>query len=313
MRKRFRPALPALPARPALSMLFMLVTTIVAPAVAQDRAALDFTIPGIDDAIDLHGDPAGADLVVFVAGNQFMVMPALMRAFRAQHPSIKRIFYETLPPGIEERQIRQGSIEFGNLRISVKPDVVLAGLQGLKRERHAGVVVARFVPYATNALAIEVARGNPKHVEGIADLGRPDVRVSMPNPSWEGIATQIESAYRKAGGAALDATIMHTKVADGTTLLTRIHHRETPLHILAGTADAGPVWISEALYQQRIGNPIDTVTIPPNQNVSAVFAGAVARSAPHREAAREFTLFLASAKAATILRSYGFAPPPSKS
>jgi len=303
MRERFRPALSAL--------LMLLVTTFVAPAVARTRAALDFTVPGIDDAIDLHGDPATADLVVFVAGNQFMVMPALMRAFRALHPSVKRIYYETLPPGIEERQIRQGSIEFGNLRISVKPDVVLAGLQGLKRERRAGVV-ARFVPYATNALAIEVARGNPKHIAGIVDLGRPDVRVSMPNPSWEGIATQIESAYRKAGGAALDATIMHTKVADGTTLLTRIHHRETPLHILAGTADAGPVWISEALYQQRIGNPIDTVTIPPNQNVSAVFAGAVVRSTSHREAAREFTLFLASAKAATILRSYGFAPPPSK-
>jgi ABC-type molybdate transport system substrate-binding protein len=289
----------------------LLVTTLVVPAAARERPALDFTVPGIDDAMDLHGDPAGANLVVFVAGNQFMVMPALVRAFRALHPSVERIFYETLPPGIEERQIRQGSIEIGNLAISVRPDVVLAGLQGLKRERRAGVV-GRFVPYATNALAIEVARGNPKHVAGIADLGRPDVRVAMPNPSWEGIAAQIERAYRKAGGAALDNTIMHAKVADGTTVLTRIHHRETPLHILAGTADAGPVWISEARYQQRIGNPIDTVPIPANQNVTAVFAGAVVRSTRHPQAAREFTTFLASPRAAAILRSYGFAPPPPK-
>jgi ABC-type molybdate transport system substrate-binding protein len=240
-----------------------------------------------------------------------MVMPPLVRAFRALHPSVKRIYYETLPPGIEERQIRQGSIEIGNLTLSVKPDVVLAGLQALKRERRAGVV-GRFVPYATNALAIEVARGNPKHVANIADLGRPEVRVAMPNPSWEGIAAQIESAYRKAGGAALDATIMHAKVAAGTTVLTRIHHRETPRRIIAGTADAGPVWISEALYQQRIGNPIETVPIPANQNVTAVFASAVVRQARHRENALEFTTFLSSPRAASILRSYGFAPPPAK-
>ena len=68
------------------------------PWSTRDRNALDFTVPCIDNVPDLHGSTSDPDLVVFAAGNQFMVMPDLMSAFRARHPEIKRIFYETLPP-----------------------------------------------------------------------------------------------------------------------------------------------------------------------------------------------------------------------
>ncbi len=38
-----------------------------------------------------------ADLVLFMAGNQFMVMDELLEEFRSLHPHIKRVFFETLP------------------------------------------------------------------------------------------------------------------------------------------------------------------------------------------------------------------------
>lgn len=283
----------------------------VPPWSARDPQQFDFTVQGIDNVPDLHGSPVGADLVVFAAGNQFMVMPELMRAFRAAHPEVKRIFYETLPPGIEAQQMARGSIEFGNLIIDVKPDVFMSGLRRMKTEQAAGVVTS-FEAYATNVLAIEVAHGNPKGITSLADLGRDDIRVSMPNPAWEGVAMQIEASYVKAGGAALDAQIMHAKVAAGTTILTHIHHRETALNILNGKADAGPVWLSEALYQKRIGNPIDSVAIPAAQNATAIYVDAVVRDAPHPAAARAFVDFVSSPEAAAIYRTYGFTPPPPK-
>ena len=46
-----------------------------------------------------------ADLVLFVAGNQFMVMDELLVGFQEKHPDVNRIFYETLPPGLELKQI----------------------------------------------------------------------------------------------------------------------------------------------------------------------------------------------------------------
>ena len=69
-----------------------------------------------------------------------------------------------------------------------------------------------------------VKQGNPKHVKSLSDLGRADVRVAMPNPKTEGIARQIQIAYRKAGGDRLDETIMETKVRNGTAIFTSIHH-----------------------------------------------------------------------------------------
>jgi molybdate transport system substrate-binding protein len=270
-------------------------------------APLNFTVPPVDDVLDLHGNPQGAQLVVFMAGNQYMVMPALMAAFRKAHPEVRSVFYETLPPGIVIKQVREGSVQIGNLMISTKPDVLLTGPRGMRTLQQSGKVSA-WRAYASNTLAILVRAGNPLRIDSLRDLGRAGVRVAMPNPKWEGVAEQVEGAYAKAGGAQLVRRIMVTKVADGSTILTRIHHRETPLYLLAGRADAGPVWLSEAIYQHRLHN-FDIVRIPAAQNVYADYEAALATGAPHAAAAQAFVTFMHSPQARAIFASYGFGAP----
>jgi molybdate transport system substrate-binding protein len=206
------------------------------------------------------------------------------------------------------RQLRSGSLHVGSLTVTALADVFMAGKRRMRAVRGYGSVGAP-VAYATNVLAIAVRAGNPKHIASLRDLGRSDVRVAMPNPQWEGIARQIELAYRKVGGEALVATIMVHKVRNGTTLLTQIHHRQTPMWLIASKVDAGPVWLSESLYQQRIGAPIATVRIPDSQNVRATYEAAVVRHAPHRKTAQAFVDFLQTPAALGIYRSYGFGPP----
>ena len=46
-----------------------------------------------------------ADLVLFMAGNLFMAMKDIIAEFKSQYPEVKNIFYETLPPGLELKQI----------------------------------------------------------------------------------------------------------------------------------------------------------------------------------------------------------------
>ncbi len=268
------------------------------------------SVVGADEAMDLHGDPSGAQLILFVGGNQWMVMPALLSAFEHSHSGVRRVFYETLPPGILARQLRAGSLHMGSLIVDVAPDVFMAGKRRMNDVMGSGLVTMP-IDYATNVLAIAVRAGNPKHVESLRDLGRAEVRVAMPNPAWEGIARQIELAYAKAGGEALVHTIMMAKVRNGTTLLTQIHHRQTPMWLIAGRVDAGPVWISEALYQQRIGAPIETVRIPAAQNVRASYEAAAVARAPHPQLAREFVRFLQTPQAQKIYQSYGFGTPTS--
>ena len=66
-----------------------------------------------DCSDDLHGleYADSADLVLFMAGNQFMVMDVLLAAFRNQFPEVQKIFYETLPPGLELKQILAGGAD----------------------------------------------------------------------------------------------------------------------------------------------------------------------------------------------------------
>ncbi|QRP64056.1 substrate-binding domain-containing protein [Rhodanobacter sp. FDAARGOS 1247] len=272
-------------------------------------AGLQFSVPPFDAIADLHGDIVDPQLVVFFAGNQFMVVHDLMDAFRQAHPAYRRIFVETLPPGILAKQIESGSLVMGNLRITHRPDVYTAGKGAIADRQKEHGWFAETHDYARNPLAILVARGNPKHITGLADLGRGDVRVSMPNPAWEGIAKQIEASYRKAGGEALDHTIMQAKVADGTTFLTRIHHRQSPLRVLQGASDAAPVWSTEAYFQQQIlHHPVETVAIPEAQNAVATYTAARMKNAPHEQAAKDFMAFMQSPAAAAVYRKYGFLP-----
>jgi molybdate transport system substrate-binding protein len=289
--------------------LVLLTAMVLAAAVPAAAAPVPFTVPCVDDVMDFYGNPLGADLVIFAGGNQWFVMPALMRAFHQANPGIGPVFYETLPPGLLAEQMRNGAIKVGSMELTVRPDVYLSGKRRMETMRRSGLVDAP-VTYATNVLAVMVKSGNPQKITSLRDLGRPNVRIAMPNPKTEGIARQIELAYRKAGGVALDRTIMVAKATAGTTVFTHIHHRETPMWILDARVDAGPVWISEALYQERIHSGIEAVRLPADQNVEAIYMGAVVHAAAHAAAARAFVQFLATPTAQSIYRSYGFGPPP---
>ena len=270
------------------------------------KGGVSFTVPGVDNVPDLYGDIVNPQLIVFMGGNQFMVLDELLTAFRKQYPAYTRIFVETLPPGILAKQMNSGSIVIGNLRIDHQPDVYLGGKKRVEENRDK---LNGIVTYARNKLAIMVRKGNPKQVKTLNDLGRADLRVSMPNPAWEGIGGRIEEAYVKAGGDALKSAIMQQKVADKTTFLTQIHHRQTPMRVLYDQSDAGPVWYTEAFYQQMLNNPVDLVPIPDNQNVVAEYMGGVVKTAPHARAGTDFINFLMSPTGQAIYKKYGFMPP----
>jgi ABC-type molybdate transport system substrate-binding protein len=274
------------------------------------RQGYVFRVATVDNVPDLHGNPLHPRLTLFVGGNQFMVMPRLIRAFVRLHPRLRgRIFYETLPPGILLRQMqRQDTLTLGNLTLQVAPDVYEAGARKVQALRGQGLV-RRTVAYASNDLEIMVRQGNPLHVRGLNDLGRVDVRVAMPNPAWEGVERQIAAALRRAGGARLVTQVMVAKLRAGTTALTHVHHRQTPLRILLGESDAGVTWASEVRFQEQLGHAIAGVPIPPGHNVTALYEAGLLADAPHPRAAAAWLDFLASPAARQIYAAFGFGAP----
>jgi len=269
---------------------------------------LVFTVPPVDVMADFHGSLDNPALVLYASGNYFFAMDAIVRAFGQAWPAYRgRVFYETLPPGLLLKQMAAGgTITSGNLTFTVKPDVMMAEQRASEAWVKDGKLAEPVVSFATNDLTIMVPAGNPAHVSSLADLARADLTVVMPNPAWEGVAQQIRAALVKAGGEPLAKAVYDTKVAGGTTVLTRIHHRQTPLLLMQGLGEAGVTWSSEAVFQERLGHAIAHVAIPAEQNVRAIYSAAMVTGAPHAEAARAWLEFIRSDAAFAALAPYGF-------
>lgn len=261
---------------------------------------------------DLHnleyvGD---ADLVLFVAGNQFMVMEDLLGAFKEENPHIKKIFYETLPPGLELRQILDGGAIFRGEVIDVTPDIYASVTEGAMEKLGERSLIERgdYFLYLHNRVVLMVPEGNPAGITAVKDLGRDEVRISQPNPQTEDIAQYIIDMYRDAGGEGLVSRIMEEKRAEGTAILTMVHHRETPLRITKGTVDVGPVWATEVLNAKAHGLKVDMIDpgVELDQRDRINYYITKLRGAAHPDNARLFLEFIRSERAQKIYKDYGF-------
>jgi ABC-type molybdate transport system substrate-binding protein len=255
-----------------------------------------------------HADEA--ELVLFMAGNQFMALPGLVAAFRRAHPEVGRIFYETLPPGLELRQILAGGARFQGRRIAVPPDVyTTVSPQAVRRLAAAGLTSEdQCFVYLRNRLAIMVPAANPAGVRQVADLGREGVRVSQPDPEHENIAEHVLNMYRAAGGEELVRRITRDKAEAGETSFTTVHHRQTPDRLLSGRADAGPVWATEVAHAREQGLALDGVEPGPelDQRDAVEYFACPVFAGRNQQAGRSFLEFLGSAEARSVFQDHGF-------
>lgn len=251
-----------------------------------------------------------ADFILFMAGNQFMVMPELLAAFQEENPGVRNIFYETLPPGLELKQILAGKAIFQEQVIEASPDVYtsVSEMSMLELAEAGMIEPGCFQVYLHNRIVLMVPEGNPAGITCVADLGRDEVRVSQPNPENEDIGCHICNMYRKAGGYDLVDLIMEDKVEDGTTMLTEVHHRETPEGIVSGLIDVGPVWATEYVHAREVGLPVEVVE--PGEDLDqrdrVSYYVCRLRGAPNPENGDRFIEFLTGPRAQSIYSSYGF-------
>jgi molybdate transport system substrate-binding protein len=279
---------------------------------AMDKRDLP-TIPS-DRSDDLHNLEIidSPDLVLFMAGNQFMAMGEIISAFQKEYPDIQKIFYETLPPGLELKQILSGGAVFRDKMLEVHPDIYSSVTEkGMKTLEDSGHINrGDYHLYLHNRLTLMVPIGNPAKIDSVTDLGRNEIRISQPDPENEDIAFHIMDMYRQAGGDSLVRRIMEEKRADGTTLFTVVHHRETPIRIAEKTVDVGPVWATEVIHARSSG--LEFEVVEPGEDLDqrdkTNYYICMLKDAPHPDNAAKFLNFIRSPSAQEIYRRYGFLP-----
>jgi ABC-type molybdate transport system substrate-binding protein len=257
-------------------------------------------------------DSYSADLSMYLAGNQFMVMEELIKDFQKRHPNIKTVFVETIPPGqiLKGQLLKQGSIE--GQKIAMNPDLYASvNLGHLKKLKGKGRM-DKYMIYTHNKLELMVAKGNPKGIKGPKDLARDDLVQSHPNPLTEGIFKFYGSEmlsdlglYEKVTG---NAKCKGCWAVPGKTWFTQRHHRETPQRIEDGTADVGIVWTTEITHAKATGRNVDGVSIPApyNKQDKVGYAIGALKDGRNPKNAQTFLTFLASKPAQDIYASYGF-------
>jgi len=286
------------------------------PALAADDAGLEHDYRTFHAGGQIEygniGDSYTADLVMYLAGNQFMVMEELIKDFQGKNPDIKSIYVETIPPGqiLKGQILKQGQINGQNT--AQNPDLFASvNLGHLKKLKSTGAM-QDYMIYTHNKLELMVAKGNPKNIKGPEDLGRDDLVQSHPNPLTEGIFKFYGSQmlkdlglYEKVTG---NAQCKECWAIEGKTWFTQRHHRETPYRIENGEADVGIVWTTEIKHAQAEGRPIDGVPIPAPYNMEDKVGYALGALGSGRNPynAMRYMAYLSTPEAQAIYASYGF-------
>ena len=257
-------------------------------------------------------DSYSSDLVMYLAGNQFMAMEKVIQDFQKKNPEIKTVYVETIPPGqiLKGQILKQGMIN--GEKTSKNPDLYASVNLGHLKKLKKKDIMSEYIIYTHNQLELMVAKGNPKNIKGPEDLKRDDLVQSHPNPLTEGI-------FKFYGSQMLKDLNIFEKVTAGKkckgcwavkdkTWFTTRHHRETPFRIENGQADTGIVWSTEVQHAQAADRAIEGVKIPAPYNMAHKVGYAMGKLAKGKNQANadKYLAYLATPEAQAIYASYGF-------
>ena len=168
-----------------------------------------------------------------------------------------------------------------NLRVAKAGDLYLAADESYIQAARGFGLLAEAITLARQRPVILVAKGNPKHIRGVEDLCRDDVRVSLANPDAASIGRTVRALLEQTGQwAALEK---HAVVFKPTV-------NDVANDVKLGAVDAGIVW--DATAQQYPG--LAFVTSPLFDAAAETIAIGVLKASVQPMAALRFARYLAA-------------------
>ena len=233
--------------------------------------------PAIHTTEWVHGT-----LNVFAAASLTDAFKDTGAAFTRIYPDVKVTFNFAGTPTLLT-QLEQGA----------SADVLASADQpNMQKAIDAGLVLGDPRVFTRNRLEIVVAAHNPKHVQGLADLARPDVLYiteATTVPAGRYSAQALAAAGVKANPRSFET--------DVKSVVTKVQ---------LGEADAGIVYVTDV---KAAGSRVAGIEIPDAQNVVATYPAAVVKGSKNAQGAEAFIAFLLSREGQALLQGFGFTAP----
>jgi hypothetical protein len=213
---------------------------------------------------DLHGEVSSCELLLSSEGNYHPALRDIWPIFLAKFKDrpLPNPFYTTSPP-VAAPQLENQVVQFGNVYVKCRPQVVVATEKVIKQLEDSGRIEGSpKALYKDRGSVILVKKGNPQNILTVWDLGRADIRFVSPNPTFEpgafgnyagtiyGIAENDPNPPKDMTSQRLIDNIFNSEDRDKFKWLAgpRIHHRDVPWSVAYGKADAGLILYHLGLY-----------------------------------------------------------------
>jgi molybdate transport system substrate-binding protein len=174
-----------------------------------------------------------------------------------------------------------------------------------------------YVTFTTNSLSVIIAQGNAKGITSLADLANPGVKLVLADPSIpSGSYTnttfwKIDQTWGKVGNAAYvsngsyvnyNATVHQNVVSYQLT----VEQVVGAVSLNVGTADAGVVFVSDAVWGNMTSAQVQFMSIPTSVNTQGIYGIGIVNQVQNSDPAQKFMDYWSSAQGQALLTQFGF-------
>ncbi len=173
------------------------------------------------------------------------------------------------------------------------------------------------VNFTTNSLEVIIAQGNPKGITSLADLAKPGVKLVFADPTipsgsyTNSTCWKIDQTWGKVGNTAYVSNGSYVNY-NATVHANVVNYQLTVEQVVGavslniGTADAGIVFISDAIWGNMTSSQVQFMPIPTSVNTQGTYGIAVVGQTTQSVLAQKFMDYWSSTQGQTLLTQFGF-------
>ena len=173
-----------------------------------------------------------------------------------------------------------------------------------------GLLNNNYVNFTTNSLEVIVAPGNPANVATLADLAKSGVKVVLAAPSVPAGSYANSTIWKiQTKWAPTDAAYTNYNASIYRNVVSYENSVENvvgKVSLNVGTADAGIVFYSDAVYGNMTNAGVSFVSIPKDVNTQGIYGIGVVGSTGNAAIAQKFMDYWSSTQGKTLLTQFGF-------